>query len=293
LDLFYVDLGAGPSLKATTVMLTRAGFSSDSRATGQIDTVSMTRDGRHIGITSFRDLFTFPAVSAITPLRPSPDAREAYVIDIAGRTLDRVVLGSDGSDADGSVLGAVSLSSDASLVCFISQADNLIFGDANQVADAFVANRVATASKPPPGNNNRPKGILSIGTSVGASPHPLRVHAVQRPDGSLLLKVTVPGSGQLTAIARQARAARPHRSRSGGSKRSPVIANAAGNARRSGTTTLVIHLLHRYAGLLRDSTGVRAEITVTWSPHKPKLPKKAALAAVFKRVGSHRAKHKK
>ncbi|MFX8930082.1 hypothetical protein ABTN05_20480, partial [Acinetobacter baumannii] len=60
-DLFYVDLGSAAyhrgGLRAATLELTRAGNNTDSRATPPIDTVSMTRDGRYLGITTSRVVF--------------------------------------------------------------------------------------------------------------------------------------------------------------------------------------------------------------------------------------------
>ena len=144
-DLFYVDLGSAAyrsgGLRASTIELTRAGNNTDSRAIPPIDTVSITRDGRYVGITTSRVVFAGGTLAELGAFRATSDTEEGYVIDMTARTIDRVVTNANGGDADASIIGSLSLSADASLVALVSNADNLIFGDANGVADAFVAHR--------------------------------------------------------------------------------------------------------------------------------------------------------
>ena len=72
-DVFYVDLGSAAyragGLRASTIELTRAGNNADSRAMSPIDTVSMTRDGHYLGITSSR---VVSPGTALTPLGHVP-----------------------------------------------------------------------------------------------------------------------------------------------------------------------------------------------------------------------------
>ena len=99
-----------------------------------------------------------------------------------------------------SISGPLSLSADASLVAFVSNADNLIFGDANGVADAFVAHRTPVNQKPPP------KTTTSTGTFTITNPPPppgITVSAKRRTDTSMTLSVHVPGAGGIAAIARR------------------------------------------------------------------------------------------
>jgi hypothetical protein len=251
----------------------------------------MTRDGHYVGITTARTVFTDPIIKPIATFRQQADTEEGYVIDMTQKTIDRVILSAGGSDVDGPVTGALSLSSDGSLVCFVSAADDLIFGDSNGVADAFVAHRVSTTTTPPPPGNNQKSNIFSVSTETGPSPNPLLVRASQHADGSLLLRVTVPGPGQVIAIAHRLNTGRSARSaglgRLGRSSLGPVIARAVGSAHSTTTIRLQLRLLSRYGSLAASAAGVRAQITVTWSPPKPKVAKSTTVTAVFHREQSH------
>jgi hypothetical protein len=283
-DLFYVDLGSAAyragGLKASTTELTRVGNTPDSRASPPIDSVSLTRDGRYIGITTARVVFADPILSSLGTFRQNADVEEAYLVDTSVRTIERIVTGVGGVDADGSVHGALSLSSDASLVCFVSDADNLIVGDANGVADAFVAHRTPVDAKPPP-TTTPPTSPFNLGNSNGPNgPAPLHVRTRRRKDGSLLLIVDVPGPGRVTAIA--------HRR---GGKHPPVVGRAFGAAHKRGAFRITLTLLPRYAAALRRGRALHATVTVTWSPKAPKVPKKASFGVTFTRAKSGKPTH--
>jgi hypothetical protein len=275
-DLFYVDLAspafATGGLKATTAEYTRAGFNPDSRATSPIDTVSMTRDGRYIGITTFRDVFTNPASctftrpcqSSLGTFRASADTTEGYVIDRVSRTIDRVVLSAGGGDASGSVVGPLSLSADAGLVAFVSTADNLFFGDANGVADAFVTARSTVNVKPPPTTQNERPPNFNI--SSGDGPKPLSVSAKRTSPTATLLTIRVAGPGAVSALARSGHA---------------VVGRAFGTAHKAGQFRLRLSLLPHYARIVTRGKAIHATVTVTWSPKKPKTPKKGSLGVTF------------
>jgi hypothetical protein len=197
------------------------------------------------------------------------------VIDLRGKTIERVVRNAGGGDADGSVIGALSLSADAGLACFVSTADNLIFGDANGVADAFVAHRtpVQTQTSTTQSTSTQPFTITS------QQPPPPWVNAKRKANGSLLLTARVPGPGRVIALARR---------RGGGS---PVIAEAVGTARSGGAFRLTLTVLPKYARLLQGGKPVSARVTVTWSPKAPKVPKKLSINATFKRRVTHGSRH--
>jgi hypothetical protein len=275
-DLFYVDLAsqayAAGGLKAATAEYTRAGFNPDSRATSPIDTVSLSRDGRYIGITTFRDVFTNPAactsthpcLSPLGTFRASADTSEGYIIDRVARTIDRVVLSAGGGDADGSLLGPLSLSAEAGLVAFVSTADNLFFGDANGVADAFVTARSTVNVKPPPTTQNlRPP---NFNLSSGNGPQPLSVSAKASGATTMVLTVRLAGPGAVSALARSGRS---------------VVARAFGAAQKAGKFIIRLSLLPHYAHLVAKGKTIHASVTVTWSPKKPKLPKKGSLDVTF------------
>ena len=271
-DLFYVDLGSAAyrsgGLRASTIELTRAGNNTDSRATPPIDTVSITRDGRYVGITTSRVVFAGGTLAELGAFRASSDTEEGYVIDMTARTIDRVVTNANGGDADASISGPLSLSADASLVAFVSSADNLIFGDANGVADAFVAHR--TPGQPETAAEDDDLDGDVHDHEPAAAARRSRVSAKRRTDTSMTLSVHVPGAGGIAAIARR----RGHGS--------PVIARAFSAAKKRGTFRVTLSLLSKYAALVRKGQSVSATVTVTWSP-KGKGAKKRSVDVKFKR----------
>jgi hypothetical protein len=279
-DLFYVDIGSpayrSGGLKASTVELTRAGNNPDSRATPPIDTVSITPDGRYIGITTARVLFDYPALDPIGTFRASSDAEEAYLIDMHAKTIERVVTSDGGGDADGSTIGALSMSSDAGLVCFVSTADNLIFGDANGVADAFVAHRT-----PVPPHTTTTQTTQTTFTITNHQPPPPWVHVTRRPDGSLEVTARVPGSGRVIALAKR----RGHGA--------AILSEASGSAHHAGLFRLHLVVLPKFAGLLRTGKPLATRVTVTWSPKAPKVPRKQSINAAFKRKVTHHQRKSK
>ena len=231
-----------------------------------------------MGITSEspRHASCSPA-TALTPLgtfRQNSDAEEGYVIDMATRTIDRVVTNANGGDADGSIHGPLSLSADAGLVSFVSDADNLIFGDANGVADAFVAHRTPVNHKPPP-RTTTPTTTFTI-TNPPAPPG-ISASAKRRNDTSVNLTVHVPGAGGIAAIARR------H------GHGAPVIARAFATARRRGSIRVTLSLLAKYAAAVRRGQSLNANVTVTWSP-KNRGAKKTSVGVTFKRTSK---KHRK
>jgi hypothetical protein len=277
-DLFYVDLGSAAyqrgGLRASTIELTRAGNNTDSRATPPIDTVSITRNCRYVGITSSRVVFAGGTLDPLGTFRNSSDSEEGYVIDMTARTIDRVVTNANGGDADASIVGPLSLSADASLVAFVSNADNLIFGDANGVADAFVAHRTPVNQQPPPSSTT----TSSTFTIKNNQPPPaISVTAKRRTDTSMTLSVRVPGAGGIAAIARR------H------GHGAPVVARAFSTASKRGTFRVTLPLLPKYATLVRKGQSVSASVTVTWSP-KGKGAKKHSVDVTFKRSAKPKRK---
>src|SRR5262249_8254738 len=170
-----------------------------------------------------------------------------------------------------------SVSADASLVCFVSDADNLIFGDANGVADAFVAHRTPANQKPPP---TRPPPSTTFTITNPNGPAPLQITTKREKDGSMLLAIHVPGAGKVSVLARAT------------GKHHPAIARAFGTARKKGVFRVRLRLLSRYANQVKRGRPVHATITVTWSPKAPKVPKKRSFGLTFKRASALPKNHR-
>ena len=141
LDLYVTDMTPGMSRKDATIELTRDPATFDPSTSSPISGVAMTSSGRFLAVTTVRTQFTLPALQMVSPVRPVPDARELYVIDLREHTIERATQSVDGGDTDGAVLDGATISADGDRVAFVSFAGNLFHGDANQRADAFVATR--------------------------------------------------------------------------------------------------------------------------------------------------------
>lgn len=271
LDLFYTDLAANPSLKATTVEITRDGQSSDRRATAPLDTVTMTGDGRLLAVTTARSLFTLPILKPVGTFRQNADVRELYVVDLVDRTIERVVRGAGGGDADGPIVGAARLSDGGGLAIFASDASNLFFGDANGATDAFVTPRTPTrGASPPPAGTNSPPSEFDIGTVEGPAERRIGLRVAPRRDGRLRVKVRVPEAGSLLAVARRLGPAvkgQKARRRVGA-----IVARSTFAAAKKGTAGTTLTLLARHRRKLRPGGRIPVRIVVTFSPPPPATP---------------------
>lgn len=254
LDLFVTDMSPGLSRKASTRELTREGTGGDAATGAPIESLALSSDGRRLALTSTRTNFVLPALKAIGSPRTTPGARELYVIDLPGRTIERATRGHAGDDIDADVSNGVTLSSDGSRVAFTSLAGNLFFGDGNQRADAFV---LTEQREPPPAAGAPPPPLAPDTETVDpdvAGPT-LPVRAKTRRDGSVELTVRVPAAGGVRATAR-GRAGRPRRSR--------ALSTKSARARAGGRVKLVLGLVRRYRTEVRRRRRLLARASVTF-----------------------------
>lgn len=256
LDLFVTDMHPGLTRKQSTVELTRDTVGNDPSTSPPLSSAAMSSGGRYLAVTTVRTRFSLPALRLLGDPRPVPGARELYVVDLETRTLDRVTRSAFGGDIDADVLNGVSLSADGGRVAFASLAGNLLFGDANQRADAFVATRQADpAAKPPPAGpgDGLPDGTIEedpddSGPSIGA-------RAKGKGGGRLLLTVTVPAAGGVKAVAR-ARVGKPRRLR--------TVAVATARARIRGRVQLTLRPVRRYRPELNRRTKIPTRIRIAF-----------------------------
>ena len=256
LDLFVTEMTAGLSRKAATVELTRDTVGGDPATSPPLGSVAMAAGGRYLAVTTARTVFALPALQPLDEPRPVPGPRELYVIDLRERTLERVTRSWWGGDIDADVENGATISADGSRVAFASFAGNLFFGDANQRADAFVAER-----RPEQGTDlpSQPPGTggpdATIVTSRGGPR--IRVTARALAAGAIALTVSVPEAGGVKAVAR-ARAGRPPKSRS--------LATATGRARgrKRSTVRLVLRIVSRYRAELRRREEIPSRVSVTY-----------------------------
>ena len=254
LDLYVTDMRPGMSRKAATVELTRD-TAGDPTSSPPIDSIAMSRDGRFVALTTVRTKFALPALQLLGEPRQVPGARELYVVDLQGRTLERVTHSLAGGDIDADVLNGVTISGDGGSVAFASFAGNLFFGDANQSTDAFVARR-----RPDPPAGSSQTGLAAAGGTtieVDRGAPQIRIRLKSRPGGVVILTVSVPAAGGVKAAAR-ARAGLPRKLR--------TLATAG--ARATGTTRSEVRLtlrpVRRYRPELRRRGELSGRVVVTY-----------------------------
>jgi phage terminase large subunit-like protein len=205
-----------------------------------------------------------PEPRPIRAFRPFPASSDLYVIHLAENTLERAVLSYEGGDPEGSISNNPSLTRNGSTVAFTSSASNLIFGDANQISDAFTATlRTPVGTAASSVEVNRIEGGFSLSASVAPE---LGLHVKRGKDGGLILLVETPGAGMLTAQIHATIAIKVGKRRR---KERVVLGHAMGAARAEGTTTLVLRPASRYAKDLKRAGKLKALVLVTFTPPPP------------------------
>lgn len=256
LDLFVTRMTPGLTRKESTVELTRETVGNQVDTGPPLSSIAMSAAGRYLAITTVRTKFALPALSLLGEPRQIPGPRELYVVDLQERTLDRVTRSADDGDIDASVLNGPTISADGTRVAFASFAGNLLFGDANQRADAFVAERrPEEGTQPPPPAPGAGLPDATIESSRGGPR--IRARAIARPHGLIALTVSVPAAGGVRAVAR-ARAGRPRKTR--------ILSTATTRARGSARVDVRLKLrpVRRYRTELRRRRSIRGRIGVTY-----------------------------
>lgn len=272
LDLFVTSMRPGVSRKRATVELTRDTVVADLAASPPIDSVAMARDGRFLAVTTVRTEFALPALRLLGEPRLVPGVRELYVVDLESRTLERVTRAYWGGDVDASVQNDATLSADGARVAFTSLSADLFFGDANQRADAFVAERLVEPPPAPP--PLAPAGAQGSTVENSGGPQ-IGVKARSRPRGVILVTVSVPAAGGVKAVGR-ARAGRP---------RKPRILGTAKTRAKGVKRTLVrlkLRPVKRYRRELRRRGTIRGRIAVTYVASRGGRRAAASVGVVFR-----------
>jgi hypothetical protein len=260
-----------------------------------INDFALSADGGQVAFTTQRTAFGVGPFSYVSTPPPLPGMSELFDADLANGTLTRVSHGfggenepseqphgetSPGQDPYGPHQGAFAptFTADGSELGFSSTAANLIYGDGNGAPDAFVAHRVTfptaqvvqSVSPPPP--NPRPVPEWRVGAT-----------ARSRADGSVVLYVSVPGPGRVSAAAR-VRLRIVHAGRGS----SPVIARTVATAHAGvasapeGIVAVRLVLARPYRSLVARAHGLPATVTVTFSA-AGRPTRRFALTVVFRR----------
>jgi WD40-like Beta Propeller Repeat len=255
LDLYVTDMRPGLTRKAATVELTRDTVGGDPTTNPPIDSIAMSSGGRFLALTTIRTKFALPALQLLGEPRAVPGVRELYVVDLQGRTLQRVTHSNSAGDIDADVLNGVTISADGARVAFASFAGNLFFGDANQSTDAFVATR-----RPDPPSGSAQVGLTAAGATtieVDRGAPQIRIHARSKPGGVVILTVSVPAAGGVKAVAK-ARAGIPRKLRTLATAGSRAMGTSRSEVR------LVLRPVRRYRSELHRRGELPARVVVTY-----------------------------
>jgi len=290
-----------------------------------ITSLALSADGTHLAFTTQRIAFPLAPPALITPPLSAAGATQLYEVNLPAGTLQLVSQGYDGQPANDGVFAAA-LSDNGQQLALSSAAGNLAYGVVNQGSDVYTTEEInsptvlgtQSITAPPPGLQ------VAVPWSINASTAP-------SPDGSLLVYVSVPGAGTLSASASpvvasgRASSTRRHTprkhaktaarrklpTRKGRTPKPPKsvqIAHAATRATGPGFVELHLVPAARYRSLLAGKHGLYVTVTVTFSapghprlrlllraniPHRPAIYNLPVPAYGLPKVHAHTPKHRK
>jgi Tol biopolymer transport system component len=296
-DLYLVDMHEGLTRTQALRPLTElAGAdAADIAEDGPVEDFDISPSGDDVAFTTKRTVFPLGTPAYISPPMAAPLMLELFDVDLADDTLTRVTQGFEGGPAehphpelttgedpytnldDGAL--SPSLSSDGNELAFSSTASNLVFGDGNTPplgsvrvdgSDAFVVSRVLFSPLP------TQQSISSAPAAPAIVPKwRIGVTSRSRADGSVLLYVSIPGAGAVSAGAQSG--VRVH-TRSHGHVHTSVATRMVATARKtshaSGAALLTITLTpgSRYRSLASKRPGLAATVNVSFAaPHHSTL----------------------
>lgn len=320
-DLYVVDMAGGLTRVQALRRLTQVGGGGSTQEqierSAKIVDYSVSADGSQVAFTTQRTQFPLGSATFVSPTAAAPGMIELFDADLGDETITRVTHGFEGEDERSEELPKVevpgidpydkqqgayspSFSEDGDTLCFASTANNLVYGDGNDAADAFIVHRVSPSAgsvqqfvSPAPAN------------PALVPPWKLGVTAVSLPDGGVRLYVEVPGVGDLSASASGGvlvhTTAKGSRSAHGSSRRRAQTvtlatrklagAKAAVDAASDGLVPLTLNLAPAYQALSSAKAGLPAKVSLTFTaPGRPVL--RASLRVTFRRVLEKKAKAK-
>jgi hypothetical protein len=275
LDLFLTRMSPGLTRKEATVELTRDTI-GDPATSPPIGSIAISPDGRYVAIATVRTQFALPALQLLGEPRQVPGPRELYVADVVTGTLERVTHSFGGGDIGSDVQNGVSLSGGGEEVAFVSFAGNLFFGDANQRADAFVATRQPDLEGGPT-VSGVDDGDLGSSIEFDREGPRIGLRAKSRPDGTILVTVSVPAAGGVKAVAR-GQAGRPRRQRN----LATATARARGVARSE--VRIVLSPVERYRAELLGRGRIPAQVSVEYVASRGGRRARASLRSAFRQI---------
>jgi Tol biopolymer transport system component len=228
---------------------------------GHVFGLAISSDGERIAFATARQQFPLSPPNLVGSPPGSLGLVELYRIDLEDEVLQRVTHGVEGAGEaslaptgtgeSGAGAGAPSFGEGGRLIAFSSTASNLVEGDGNEAADAFLVEDLtspATAggssiSPPPSSPIRKPRwGIVLSASSL--------------PNGDVRLVATVPAAGVLRARAGAVLGPAPAPPRR--------LAATRARARAGGPVALTLRLPRRYRRLARSREGLYATAKVSF-----------------------------
>ncbi len=265
LDLFITDMRPGVSRKAGTRQLTTDTSGGAARGNGDIDSVAMSTDGRRLAFTTTRSLFLLQRPAFVGAARNDVVPTELFTLDLAADTIERVSFAPGNGEANNAALVNPSVSADGSRIAYVSRASNLLTGDANEAADAFVS-----TFRPPTPGGGAPAGLNKRSASLVADAvgePELILRASRRKDGAVLLRVRSPQAGRLEAtVSTRARPKPPRRRAPRSAKKARRVARASRTLAKAGEVILVLKVAGKDGRRIRSGYSLSADVAVRLTP---------------------------
>jgi hypothetical protein len=227
-NAFVVNMAPGLTRAQAIVRLTDwASLNFDNpQLASPVTSIALSGDGTRVVFTTERIAFPLAPPALITPTLSQAAVAQLYEANLLGGTLALTSFGYDGQPANEEVFAAA-LSEDGHTLALASGATNLVYGVVNQGSDIFTTEEIHSPAvggqqsiTPTP-----PWPAPEIPWSISAT-------AAPSPDGTLVLYVSVPGAGRLSASAVGA-VARAGRAGSKSAGRKPGKGAGRSNTRRA------------------------------------------------------------
>jgi hypothetical protein len=246
-NAFVVNMAAGLTREQAITRLTEWGSPnfSDAALDGSVNDIAISGDGTRVAFATVRSVFPLAPPALVTPPVSQLEPAQLYEANLQAGTLALVSQGYNGEPANieegrGGV-AASALSQDGSVLALASGSSNLAYGTVNEGSAVFITREQNSPASP--GRQSvspLPPGPAETGWSISVT---LRASS----QGALLVDVSVPGAGRLTAsasapvpttVARAQRSGKqPRRARA---KRSLVMRGGHASAARARTQKVTV-----------------------------------------------------
>jgi len=308
-DAYVADMHPGLTRGEALRPLSRlaSGVTQDIATNGPILDLAISADGTQVAFTSKRTVFALGVPAFVSTPAAVPGMSELFEADLDDQTLTRVTQGFEGGAGEhphatvpsgedpyrniGDGALSPSFTGDGHTLAFSSTADNLVFGDGNTPplgseafdgSDAFVVSRVVFSSSTPRQYISPPPPAPALSPTWA-----LFVTALSRRDGTVVLRVLVPGAGVLSVSARASLLVRARSGRAGGHSRlaPATVATRRAAPAAAGQATLVLKLAPRYSPLAARRGGFAATAKLVFAAAGRRTIRQQ-IEVSFRRVGS-------